>query len=121
MLAVNLDGDDELLLDDDSEEPGERDPLSSKGHRLTEFVARLEAMMEPDFFLDDLSGKRVALSDWIEWDESTCFGDSCRDDDFDQCDIPEEYKKAAPEVDVMSFLGLKRAEPLDARLARDWE
>ena len=83
MLAVNLDEDDELLLDDDSEEPGEHDPLSTKGHKLTEFVSRLEAMMESDFFSDDLSGKRVALSDWIEWDESTCFGDSCRDEDFD--------------------------------------
>ena len=38
-----------------------------------------------------------------------------------QCDIPEHYKefKDAPKVDVMSFLGIKRAEPIQVQ--RDWD
>lgn len=38
-----------------------------------------------------------------------------------QCDIPEHYKefKGAPKVDVMSFLGIKRAEPI--KVQRDWD
>lgn len=37
-----------------------------------------------------------------------------------QCDIPEEYKVAGPKVDVMSFLGIRRAEPLVPSM-RDWD
>lgn len=50
---------------------------------------------------------------------------SCGEDDCeDECLIPEEYKIAAQEetVDVMAFLGIKRAEPLrTVPYARDWE
>ena len=40
-------------------------------------------------------------------------------DHLQQCDIPEEFKVAAPKVDVMSFLGIRRAEPLQVQ--RDWD
>jgi hypothetical protein len=46
-------------------------------------------------------------------------------EDCDECLIPEEYKIFANEeaaVDVMAFLGIRRAEPLQVtRLAQDWE
>jgi hypothetical protein len=45
-------------------------------------------------------------------------------EDCDECLIPEEYKIVANEeaVDVMAFLGIRRAEPLQAtRTALDWE
>jgi hypothetical protein len=43
------------------------------------------------------------------------------DEDCNGCPIPEEYKKIAAEntIDVVSFLGLRRAEPL--RFPCDWE
>lgn len=43
------------------------------------------------------------------------------DEDCTGCPIPEEYKKIAAEstIDVVSFLGLRRAEPL--RFPCDWE
>jgi hypothetical protein len=45
-------------------------------------------------------------------------------EDCESCLIPEEYKVVANEeaVDVMAFLGIRRAEPLQvARVALDWE
>jgi hypothetical protein len=45
-------------------------------------------------------------------------------EDCDECLIPEEYKIVANEeaVDVMAFLGIRRADPLlVTRAARDWE
>eukprot|EP00573_Skeletonema_grethae_P000897 CAMPEP_0201687998 /NCGR_PEP_ID=MMETSP0578-20130828/1799_1 /ASSEMBLY_ACC=CAM_ASM_000663 /TAXON_ID=267565 /ORGANISM="Skeletonema grethea, Strain CCMP 1804" /LENGTH=215 /DNA_ID=CAMNT_0048172187 /DNA_START=73 /DNA_END=720 /DNA_ORIENTATION=- len=63
----------------------------------------------------------VVLGDWMEWEEGgSCLGDYCGDES-EQCDIPEHYKefKGAPKVDVMSFLGIKRAEPIHVQ--RDWD
>mmetsp|Transcript_1585 Transcript_1585/g.2550 ORF Transcript_1585/g.2550 Transcript_1585/m.2550 type:complete len:215 (+) Transcript_1585:70-714(+) len=63
----------------------------------------------------------VVLGDWMGWEEGgSCLGDYCGDDS-EQCDIPEHYKefKGAPKVDVMSFLGIKRAEPIQVQ--RDWD
>jgi hypothetical protein len=45
-------------------------------------------------------------------------------EDCESCLIPEEYKIVAKDeaVDVMAFLGIRRAEPLQvARVALDWE
>jgi len=63
----------------------------------------------------------VVLGDWMGWEEGgSCLGDYCGDES-EQCDIPEHYKefKDAPKVDVMSFLGIKRAEPIQVQ--RDWD
>jgi len=127
-LAASNAPEDATPLDDGS--PGDHD----RGDDLTGYVSRLEAMMDSDFFLHDTrdnshqlleEGERVVLGDWTEWEESTCFDGSCGDDDYDQCDIPEEYKIAAPKVDVMAFLGIRRAEPLQIQIKytnmRDWE
>ena len=41
-----------------------------------------------------------------------------------QCDIPEEYKRSnarMPKVDVMAFLGIRRAEPVRRYVSRDWD
>jgi hypothetical protein len=129
-LAVSNAHEDEHLLDDGSETPEDPDSLFPEGDRLADYVSRLEAIMESDFFPDDTRGNsaqpleeggRVVLGDRMEWEESTCIGEFCWDEEFDQCDIPEEYKLAAPTVDVMSFLGIVRAEPLQIKYARDWD
>lgn len=129
-LAVSNAYEDEHLLDDDSETPDDPDSLFSEGDRLADYVSRLEAIMESDFFPDDTRGDsaqlleeggRVVLGDRMEWEESTCVGESCWDEEFDQCDIPEEYKLVAPTVDVISFLGIQRVEPLRIKHARDWD
>ncbi|KAL7539097.1 hypothetical protein ACHAXR_010866 [Thalassiosira sp. AJA248-18] len=133
---------DDSIVDDDSDRLDDHDrdsdsqPLFAEAdHVLAEvdhvrFISRLEAIYDidvEDFFIDDTDGRsqrlldegeRVVLADWMEWEEGPCYGDSCGDDG-DQCDIPEEYKVAAPKVDVMSFLGIRRAEPLQVQ--RDWD
>jgi len=65
-----------------------------------------------------LSGERVILRDLMSWDEGKCSGDFCGDE-FDQCDIPDEYKIVSPAIDVMSFLGIRRAVPV--QVSRDWD
>jgi len=132
-LAASNAPQDATPLDNGS--PGDHDPLFPRGDKLTGYVSRLEAMMDSDFSLHDPrgnshqlldEGERIVLDDWMEWEEweeSICFDGSCGDDDYDQCDIPEEYKIAAPKVDVMAFLGIRRADPLQNKYTnmRDWE
>lgn len=133
LLSASNTNDDNRILDDDSDDdsdqPGDHEPLFAEGDQLHDYISRLEAIMDSDFYIDDTDdnsqrllegGERVVLGDWMEWEETPCFGDSCGDD-FDQCDIPEEYKVAAPKVDVMSFLGIRRAEPLQVNSLRDWD
>ena len=88
-LAVSNAYEDEHLLDDDSETPDD--------HRLADYVSRLEAIMESDFFPDDTRGDsaqlleeggRVVLGDRMEWEESTCIGESCWDEEFDVSLLP---------------------------------
>ena len=76
---------------------------------------------------------RLFISQPLLWEPSTLdniyptFNDmeAPRGEDCDECLIPEEYKIVANEdeaIDVMAFLGLRRAEPLQVtRPARDWE
>lgn len=126
LSARNADDDENRKMDDDSDQRDDLEPLFAEGD-LTDYVSRLEAIMDPDFFVDDTNGKsqrlldggeRVVLGDWMDWEEGLCRGDSCGDE-FDQCDIPEEFKVAAPKVDVMSFLGIRRAQPLQVQ--RDFQ
>jgi hypothetical protein len=75
---------------------------------------------------------RIFISQPLLWEPSTLdniyptFDDMeapCGED-CDECLIPEEYKIVANEeaIDVMAFLGLRRAEPLQVtRPAQDWE
>jgi hypothetical protein len=75
---------------------------------------------------------RIFISQPLLWEPSTLddiyptFDDleaPCGED-CDECLIPEEYKIVANEeaVDVMAFLGIRRAEPLQVtRLALDWD
>lgn len=109
-------------LDDDSDKPGDHELLFAEGDP-HEYISRLEAIVESDIYTDSTDGKSenlfeagelVALGVWMERKDGTCLGESC-----DQCDIPEEYKVAAPKVDVMSFLGIRRAQPL--QVSRDWD
>lgn len=110
-------------------------PLFVEGGKLNSYVSRLEAIYDlgSDFYTDDSEdiitsstksqrlleeGERVVLGDWMEWDDGKCVGDSCGDDS-DQCEIPESYKVSSPKVDVMSFLGIRRAEPI--KVQRDWD
>lgn len=49
-------------------------------------------------------------------------GATCTDD-CDECAIPDEYKNVFPaeeQIDVMAFLGIRRAEPLRVN-RREWE
>lgn len=40
----------------------------------------------------------------------------CRDDDCDtECEIPDDWKGSTVHTDVLGFLGIKRAEPLNIR------
>mmetsp|Transcript_2446 Transcript_2446/g.3738 ORF Transcript_2446/g.3738 Transcript_2446/m.3738 type:complete len:185 (+) Transcript_2446:28-582(+) len=114
-------------IDDEPEQPDNHEPLFAEGE-LFGYISRLEAIMDSEFYVDNTDeksqqrllegGDRVVLGDWMDWDEGLCVGDSCGDE-FDQCDIPEEYKVTAPKVDVMSFLGIRRAEPLQVQ--RDFQ
>lgn len=119
---------DESDQSDDSHREDDFLPIFAEGQHFNA-LSRLEAIydMDLDFYTDGTdeksqqlleSGERVVLGDWMDWDEGLCSGDTCGDE-YDQCDIPEEYKVASPKVDVMSFLGIRRAEPLKVR--RDWD
>lgn len=63
------------------------------------------------------------LDDFVlvdENDEEECIGNECEE----ECSIPDEYKTLEGEaIDVMGFLGIKRAEPLRVREGYDsaWE
>jgi hypothetical protein len=58
--------------------------------------------------------------DEYEDDLLSCGGDDCVD-----CSIPEEYRHVENPIDVLAYLGLRRAEPLQAPTfdtsIRDWE
>jgi hypothetical protein len=125
--------DDEIL---DEEPPrrkldgSEQEPLYAEGNEIHQYmISRLEAMfdMDDDFYDadDDKSrlllegGERVVLGDWMDWEEGPCYGEACGEDLDEQCDIPAEFKVAEPKVDVMAFLGIRRAEPLQVQ--RDWD
>eukprot|EP00581_Thalassiosira_minuscula_P027159 CAMPEP_0184433346 /NCGR_PEP_ID=MMETSP0738-20130409/389017_1 /TAXON_ID=385413 /ORGANISM="Thalassiosira miniscula, Strain CCMP1093" /LENGTH=186 /DNA_ID=CAMNT_0026798987 /DNA_START=25 /DNA_END=585 /DNA_ORIENTATION=+ len=130
ILSASKANDDNKRLDDSysHNSDDEDEPLFAHEGQLEEYISRLEAIMESDLYVDDtrensqrlLEGsERVVIGDWMELEDSVCFGDSCGEDD--QCDIPEEYKVAHPKVDVMSFLGIRRAEPLQVNHMRDWD
>lgn len=57
---------------------------------------------------ESLSSLRV--HNWVEAtsDEVVCRGDECDN----QCEIPDDWKKTSVHVDVLDFLGIKRAGPL---------
>lgn len=73
-------------------------------------------------FLEKPERVKIEAEDWSQLAEGPCLGDCCGDDCDEQCEIPEDYKRFADKdikVDVMAFLGIKRAEPL--RVQRDWD
>jgi hypothetical protein len=53
-------------------------------------------------------------------DDLLCEGEDC-DMDGEECKIPDTFKvfPSAESLDVMSFLGIRRAEPL--RVRKDWQ
>jgi hypothetical protein len=53
-------------------------------------------------------------------DDLLCEGEDC-DMDGEECEIPDTFKvrSSAESVDVMSLLGIRRAEPL--RVRKDWQ
>jgi hypothetical protein len=129
--------DDHRKANDEPHLPSDEDTLlplfAEEGRKDQLFqldISRLEAIFDMDsglFNLDDkssgesqrlLSGERVILRDLMSWDEGKCSGDFCGDE-FDQCDIPDEYKIVSPTIDVMSFLGIRRAVPV--QVSRDWD
>ncbi|KAL7528222.1 hypothetical protein ACHAWF_002486 [Thalassiosira exigua] len=134
------DGSDGRRSDRRSRRDERMEPLFAEGSGVHGYmISRLEALydLDPAELRSDIAsaaaadggseerrrlllegGDRVVLGDWMEWEEGTCVGDKCGDDP-EQCTIPDEYKVATPKVDVMSFLGIKRAEPL--RVHRDWD
>ncbi|KAL9180961.1 hypothetical protein ACHAXT_009766 [Thalassiosira profunda] len=136
--ATNNDAGDDAKRDDGPDDTNSRareeenPPLFAEGDFISNYLSRLEALYDrgSDSFVEDHTteeagkarrllqeGDRVILGDWMEWDEGPCSGDSCGEEE--QCDIPDSYKVDAPKVDVMAFLGIKRAEPLHAQ--RDWD
>mmetsp|Transcript_28663 Transcript_28663/g.44023 ORF Transcript_28663/g.44023 Transcript_28663/m.44023 type:complete len:150 (+) Transcript_28663:90-539(+) len=61
--------------------------------------------------LDNSIPVQMYRDDWFDgqWLARAC-GEDC-----EQCEIPEDYKiLPAPKVDVMAFLGIKRAEPIQS-------
>lgn len=89
---------------------------------------------ETDTYVDgELFQSRMFISKPLLWEphphdgihfaffEDDVCGEDCEED---ECPIPEEYKLAAKEsaVDVMAFLGIHRAEPLQVEpKIRDWD
>mmetsp|Transcript_6106 Transcript_6106/g.13324 ORF Transcript_6106/g.13324 Transcript_6106/m.13324 type:complete len:161 (-) Transcript_6106:305-787(-) len=70
-----------------------------------------------DDFLTSSAGIQIGM-----WSDE---GDVCRDrEECEQCEIPEDFKLplSSQPMDVMSFLGIQRAEPLrvDRRRTDDW-
>mmetsp|Transcript_1127 Transcript_1127/g.2661 ORF Transcript_1127/g.2661 Transcript_1127/m.2661 type:complete len:164 (-) Transcript_1127:147-638(-) len=94
---------------------------------LNEYITRLETLFRegtpgPGQSTDALqeSKDRVKLDNWIER-EGFCVDGNC-DDDAEQCAIPEDLQNSGPNVDVMEFLGIRRAEPVKrVSKVRDWD
>lgn len=119
---------------------------------LNEYITRLETLFRegtpgPGQSTDALqeSKDRVKLDNWIER-EGFCVDGNCDDDaevsqipsgsrhmNFgdmyqrfppveQQCAIPEDLQNSGPNVDVMEFLGIRRAEPVKrVSKVRDWD
>lgn len=81
-------------------------------------VERLNALLFQDdtIFLWESDANTVDNSFDTETD---CVGDDCEE----ECLIPEHYKQLAAEnpIDVLAFLGIQRAEPLQSKQASSWE
>ena len=80
--------------------------------KLDEILA--ESRVFEDGFEAQEEEEPVSISSWLE---PTCVGDDC-----EECLIPDDFKAqpgSIEPVDVMDFLGIRRAEPL--RKYRDWE
>lgn len=87
---------------------------------------------ETDTYVDgERSRQRLFISQPFLWEPSIddihlsfdAFEAPCGED-CEECLIPEEYKLVSSEeaIDVMAFLGIRRAEPLQAsRPSREWE
>mmetsp|Transcript_7276 Transcript_7276/g.10951 ORF Transcript_7276/g.10951 Transcript_7276/m.10951 type:complete len:144 (-) Transcript_7276:24-455(-) len=46
-------------------------------------------------------------SDWMN------FGNICRGEECEQCEIPDHFKDPTANFDVLGFLGIQRAEPIE--------
>lgn len=75
-----------------------------------DFFAEAPHRLEEEFALDGVGG-----FDWVESAFSTC-GEDC-----EECEIPEAWKKIpeGEEIDVMGFLGIRRAEPIRVKRTQD--
>ncbi|KAL7514173.1 hypothetical protein ACHAXN_013275 [Cyclotella atomus] len=105
------------------------DNFFSYDYFTSDFVARLETMYgmndgakQDSSILKEPKRIKIQSEDWSELAEGPCLSDCCGEECDEQCEIPEYYKRFAnkdAKVDVMAFLGIKRAEPL--RVQRDWD
>mmetsp|Transcript_29581 Transcript_29581/g.44026 ORF Transcript_29581/g.44026 Transcript_29581/m.44026 type:complete len:158 (-) Transcript_29581:178-651(-) len=88
---------------------------------------------EPEVFLHDKEDDlRLHLDDLVVLSTATVYDcdwfEACspRIEDFEQCDIPDDFKilSSSNTVDIMGFLGIRRAEPLRVEQKneyRDWD
>mmetsp|Transcript_21750 Transcript_21750/g.31757 ORF Transcript_21750/g.31757 Transcript_21750/m.31757 type:complete len:145 (+) Transcript_21750:55-489(+) len=61
----------------------------------------------------------LPVHDWTDpnFDDSEWMdlASPCRDDECEQCEIPDDYKNHPVQIDVLDFLGIQRAKPLNTR------
>jgi hypothetical protein len=73
-----------------------------------------------DFALVEANAFSNSYDEYDDDDVLSCRGDDCVD-----CSIPEEYRQIENPIDVLAYLGLRRAKPLQAptfdKSIGDWE
>lgn len=61
----------------------------------------------------------VPVEEWVGYNdielEEGFWMNMCRDDDCEQCAIPEDFKDPSITLDVLDFLGIRRVEPLHVK------
>jgi len=113
---------------EDGDSNSEESVFEEQLEDLADYRRRLEALLDAQHVAGGVSERNQPLLDskkkgvieqWL--DDKLCPGGVCIEH-VEQCEIPEEYKNSeqSPKVDVMSFLGIKRAEPIGL-LIRDWD
>ena len=99
LLSASNTDDDNKKIDEESDLPSEHDfegeilPLFAGGNQFNAYISQLEAIYDmdsdSDFYVDKTDTRsqrlledreRVALGDWMEWEEGRCLGDSCGDE-----------------------------------------
>ena len=74
--------------------------------------------------LIDINDRDASFQSLIEAEADDFDFSSCDGEDCDECVIPDDFKTMSGEssIDVMSFLGIRRVEPLKVmRLQGEWD